>query len=122
MVTIFSAGGDRFTGVFEPGTYQVQISAEDAAGNFRDEDFLVTVLQGTPPPTNLICNYQVNATLDDNCQRFITPDMVLEGDFGCAQESDFRVHIATDDDPSNGNILDNALPVHLRGDLRQYRC
>ncbi|MCO6487937.1 MAG: hypothetical protein J5I98_05940, partial [Phaeodactylibacter sp.] len=106
FTTIFSAGGDRFMGVFEPGTYQVQISAEDAAGNFRDEDFLVTVLQGTPPPTNLICNYQVNATLNDDCQRFISADMVLEGDFGCAQESDFRVSIVTDDDPTNGNILD----------------
>ncbi|MCO6493454.1 MAG: hypothetical protein J5I98_33850, partial [Phaeodactylibacter sp.] len=29
LATVFSAGGDRFVGVFEPGTYQVQISAED---------------------------------------------------------------------------------------------
>ena len=32
--------------------------------------------------------------------------MVLEGDFGCANESDFRVNIVNDDDPTNGNILD----------------
>ncbi|MCB0562474.1 MAG: hypothetical protein KDD09_26155, partial [Phaeodactylibacter sp.] len=104
--TVFSAGGDRFMGVFQPGTYQVQISAEDAVGNFRDEDFQITVLQGDPPPTNLICNSVVNATLNGDCQRFITADMVLEGDFGCAQESDFQVNIVNDDDPTNGNILD----------------
>ncbi|MCB0598181.1 MAG: hypothetical protein KDD28_29150, partial [Phaeodactylibacter sp.] len=96
--TVFSAGGDRFMGVFQPGTYQVQISAEDAVGNFRDEDFQITVLQGDPPPTNLICNSVVNATLNGDCQRFITADMVLEGDFGCAQESDFQVNIVNDDD------------------------
>ncbi|MCB0596076.1 MAG: hypothetical protein KDD28_18440, partial [Phaeodactylibacter sp.] len=64
LTTVFSAGGDRFTGVFEPGTYQVQISAEDLSGNFRDEDFLITVLQDDPRPTNLICNSVVNATLN----------------------------------------------------------
>ncbi|MCB9051457.1 MAG: hypothetical protein H6556_18655 [Lewinellaceae bacterium] len=86
--------------------YQIVISAEDAAGNFRDEDFFVIVSQDDAPPTNLLCNTNVNATLNGDCQRFITADMVLEGDFGCANESDFRVNIVNDDDPTNGNILD----------------
>ncbi|MCB9053545.1 MAG: T9SS type A sorting domain-containing protein [Lewinellaceae bacterium] len=99
-------GGQTFLLLLDPGVYQVVISAEDAAGNDRQEDFFVVVTQAAPPPTNLACNVDMNITVDGNCQRFITADMVLEGSFGCAQESDFRVNIVNDDDPTNGNILD----------------
>ena len=105
-VPIVNVSGNRFMGAFAPGTYRVLISAEDLFGNARQEDFEITVLQDAPPPTNLLCNTNVNATLNGDCQRFITPDMVLEGSFGCANESDFRVNIVNDDDPTNGNILD----------------
>ncbi|MCB9289979.1 MAG: T9SS type A sorting domain-containing protein [Lewinellaceae bacterium] len=101
-----SPGGETFVAVVNPGTYQVLITATDAAGNTREEDFFIVVTQDPPPPTNLVCTDDVNVTLDANCQRLITADMVLEGSFGCADPADFLVNIATDDDPTNGPILD----------------
>jgi hypothetical protein len=44
--------------------------------------------------------------LNDNCQREIRADMVLEGEFGCFDNDDFVINIVNDDNPSNGNILD----------------
>ncbi|MEQ8705659.1 MAG: hypothetical protein RIC19_17155 [Phaeodactylibacter sp.] len=88
------------------GPYTVTIEAEDAAGNSRTETFTVSVTQEAAPVANLACNDNINVTLDDNCSRVITADMVLEGNFGCATEDDFVINIVNDDDPSNGNILD----------------
>ncbi len=105
-VIIALGSREGFAGVFAPGVYRVLIEAEDAAGNVRREDFFVVVTQDGPTPTNLSCNGAVNVTLNADCQRLVSPDMVLEGEFGCANESDFRVNIVNDDDPSNGNILD----------------
>ncbi|MCB0578615.1 MAG: hypothetical protein KDD10_04820, partial [Phaeodactylibacter sp.] len=99
-------GGRRWLATLDPGEYQIVIAAQDLAGNIRQEDFQLAITQDPPPPTNLACNVDINFTLDDNCQRFVTADMVLEGEFGCADPNDFRVNIATDDDPTNGNILD----------------
>jgi hypothetical protein len=91
------------------GTFQVVITAQDNSGNSRQEDFFIVVTQApAPAPTNLACNVDVNVTLDENCQRLITPDMVLEGSFGCLSEEDFVLTIVNDEDPSNGNILDGA--------------
>ncbi|MCB9276650.1 MAG: T9SS type A sorting domain-containing protein [Lewinellaceae bacterium] len=101
-----SAGGDTYGVAAYPGQYQILIEVTDAAGNLRQEDFFIVVTQDPAPPTNLACNDEVNVTLDANCQRLITADMVLEGSFGCADESDFFVNIVNDDDPTNGNILD----------------
>jgi hypothetical protein len=101
-----SIGGDTYGVAAFPGTYQIVIQATDAAGNTRFEDFFITVTQAPAPPTNLACNTNINVTLDANCQRLITADMVLEGSFGCADESDFAVTIVNDLNPANGNILD----------------
>jgi hypothetical protein len=103
-----SIGGDTYGVAAFPGTYQILIEATDAAGNTRFEDFFITVTQAPAPPTNLACNTNINVTLDENCQRLITADMVLEGSFGCASESDFAVNIVNDLNPANGNILDGA--------------
>ena len=103
---IASPGGATFAGVFEPGAYQILIEATDAAGNTRQEDFFVTVTQDAPVPTNLSCISDVNVTLNADCQRLVTPGMVLSGEFGCASPSDFQVNIVNDDDPTNGPVLD----------------
>lgn len=105
-LSLASPGSDTLVGVFGSGSYAIRVSAEDAAGNTRIVDAAFDVSKDDPPPTNLICNYNVDVVLDANCQRPITADMVLEGDFGCASVSDFQVNITNDDDPSNGAILD----------------
>ena len=83
----------------------VTITATDAAGNTRTEDFQICVNQAPAPLAALICNDDINVTLNDNCQREITADMLLEGEFGCFDNNNFTITIQ-DDDPSNGNILD----------------
>ncbi|MCO6479317.1 MAG: hypothetical protein J5I94_21970, partial [Phaeodactylibacter sp.] len=99
-------GGRTWEATLQPGEYQVVIKAQDLAGNLREEDFGIIISQDPAPSTNLGCNVDINFPLDEDCQRLITPDMVLEGGFGCASESDFIVNIVNDDDPSNGDILD----------------
>ena len=105
-IVLDSPGGDTFVGVFNPGAYQILITAQDAAGNIRQEDFFIVVARPAAVPTNLACNDNLNLTLDANCQRLITPGMVLGGQFGCLSEDDFQVTIVNDDNPTNGPILD----------------
>ncbi|WP_421947075.1 SdrD B-like domain-containing protein [Phaeodactylibacter xiamenensis] len=97
-------GGYVFMG--GPGVHTITTAATDAAGNSRTESFSINVTQAPAPQENLACNDDINVTLDDNCSRVITADMVLEGNFGCFEESDFTVTIVNDDNPANGNILD----------------
>ena len=48
---------------------------------------------------NLGCNDQVNVTLGDDCTAIVTPDMVLEGNFGCLVDHKkyFKIRIIGDD-------------------------
>ena len=104
-VTVDNPDGNTYCIEEGSGSYTVSISATDAAGNTTTEDFVVNITQDTPPLAALICNDDLNVTLDANCQREITADMLLEGEFGCYANEDFAITIQ-DDDPSNGNILD----------------
>ncbi|NRA50400.1 MAG: hypothetical protein HRU12_14810, partial [Phaeodactylibacter sp.] len=98
--------GNNYCFTASPGQYTVSLSVTDAAGNSANEAFGVFVAQAPAPQENLACNDDIIVTLDDNCSRIITADMVLEGNFGCLQEDDFSINIVNDDNPSNGNILD----------------
>merc|ERR1711884_985265 len=80
-------------------------SATDAAGNTRTEDFTITVSQDPRPEDFLGCNDNINVTLNGDCQAVIASDMVLEGDYGCLEDSDLSV-VVVDSDISNGNIAD----------------
>ena len=104
-VTVDNPDGNTYCIEEGSGSYTVSISATDAAGNTSTEDFVVNITQDDPPLAALICNDDINVTLDANCQREITADMLLEGEFGCYGNEDFAITIQ-DDDPSNGNILD----------------
>ena len=104
-VTIDNPDGNTYCIEEGSGSYTVTISASDAAGNTTTEDFVVNITQDDPPLAALICNDDLNVTLNDNCQREITADMLLEGEFGCYGNEDFTITIQ-DNDPSNGNILD----------------
>ncbi|WP_425421172.1 GEVED domain-containing protein [Phaeodactylibacter xiamenensis] len=101
-----TADGTTYCFTAGPGQYTVSIGAVDAAGNSTSEAFGVSVTQDDAPEANLACNDDINVTLDENCSRVITADMVLEGNFGCLQEDDFAITIVNDDNPANGNILD----------------
>ncbi|WP_170254900.1 hypothetical protein, partial [Phaeodactylibacter luteus] len=98
------AGGSTFI-VTAPanGTYTVTIDATDDAGNASSESFDIVVSQDEAPQPSLACNDDINVTLDANCSRVITADMVLEGSFGCLDNGDFVINIVNDADPSNLN-------------------
>lgn len=106
--TVLQSTGTTYvvTAPANEGPFIVTISAEDQSGNSRTETFAISVTQNAAPATNLACNDNIIVTLNDNCSRIITADMVLEGNFGCLTETDFTVTIVNDLDPSNGNIVD----------------
>lgn len=106
--TIAPSAGNTYvvTAPANAGPFTVSIFAEDGSGNSRSESFAISVTQAAAPSTNLACNDNINVTLNDNCSRVITADMVLEGNFGCLTEEDFSITIVNDLNPSNGNIVD----------------
>ena len=106
LISQSSAGGDTYVWTGGVGSCTINISAMDNAGNTRTEDFQIVVTQDAPPLAALVCNDDVNVTLNDNCQREITADMLLEGEFGCFDNDDFTITIVNDDNPANGNLLD----------------
>lgn len=89
----------------DPGNYDITITATDDAGNLREENFTITVVQAPVVPADLSCNDTINVTLNDLCQVLIVPDMVLDGEFGCLEDADFDL-VVQDDNPANGPILD----------------
>ena len=97
--------GDTYCANINPGLYTVNIIATDEYGNTRQESFSIGITQDTAQLVNLACNDQINVVTDAQCQRLITPDMLLDGNFGCLTDADFSISI-DDVDPSNGGILD----------------
>jgi len=87
------------------GQYNVVITAADAAGNVRTEDFVITAVEIQTPPVNLSCLGQVNATLGADCSVLITPLMVLNGTYGCLTDDDFEI-IVQDGNTANGAVAD----------------
>ncbi|MCB9290107.1 MAG: T9SS type A sorting domain-containing protein [Lewinellaceae bacterium] len=88
-----------------PGTYQLILTATDASGNTREEDFFIVVTQPPAPVANAACNSSVVINLGPGCQRYVSADMLLTGEVGCLPDASFLIEIE-DEDPSNGNILD----------------
>ena len=104
-VMLFSLGGGAWMAMVDPGNYQVLITATDASGNTRQEDFGIRVEQAATPVANISCSDTLNITLNGQCQLLTTAEMLLEGDLGCLGESDFDIHIQ-DEDPTNGPVVD----------------
>lgn len=96
---------NTYMALASPGAYQLTLTATDASGNSREEDFSITVSQATSPQPDVACNGAVVINLSDGCRRYVSADMLLEGELGCLRDAGFRIEIE-DADPSNGNILD----------------
>ncbi len=97
--------GNAFSVEASPGSYQILLSATDAAGNNREEDFFINVSQDDPPLVDLACNDTINLTLNAQCQALIIPEMLLTGEWGCLTETDFVITVL-DGHPDNGAVLD----------------
>jgi hypothetical protein len=88
-----------------PDTYTVMITATDESGNLATEDFMIVVEQAPLPPAGNSCNDTINVSLNANCQRVISPDMLVEGLQGCLPNEFYDISI-TDEQPANGDTLD----------------
>ncbi len=72
----------------QPGDYEVCFALDAGVASNNDPNdpgCIVTVCETftiISPVSGLTCNNDVNVSLDDECCVEITPDMVLEGDFG----------------------------------------
>jgi hypothetical protein len=106
--------GNHFLLTALPGSYEITIIASDTAGNGRQEIFAVEVGQEPVPGTSYGCNDTIIVTLDEDCQRLITPDMILEGDIGCLPAEYFDIQVI-DEVPGNGPVVDGTgtYPVEL---------
>jgi len=89
------------------GEYEVLLSAALTPENLLQRSFHVSFTSTPYPPIHLACNDTLQLPVGESCQVQITPDMLLEGEFGCLEASDFVIAIS-DEDPSNGSLLDGA--------------
>jgi hypothetical protein len=89
----------------EAGTFDIAISATDESGNASNAHFTIEVQQEVPPVLGVGCNDTIIVNLNANCQRQITPDMLLEGEHACLPPDYFDIDII-DLAPSNGALLD----------------
>jgi len=84
--------------------YQINLSATDAAGNTTNQTMWVSVTQAPAPPVNLACNTGLTAPVGYACEVELTPDMVLEGTFGCLTPGDIEIVV---DGKSRGDVWAN---------------
>jgi hypothetical protein len=88
FVTVVDDNGERHVRILcaAPGFYRITMSATDSDRNTTTTTFELEVeALGLPDLDNLSCNDNVYVKLDDNCEKAITADMVLEG-FVCDNE------------------------------------
>jgi hypothetical protein len=103
--TLVNPIGNTYYFIGDQGTYSINIVATDASGNARTENFDIIVQQEPAPTTGVGCNDTLNVTLNNNCQRFIRPDMLFEGTPGCLPDEFFDIQIS-DIQPQNGQVVD----------------
>jgi len=104
--------------------YQINLSATDDAGNTTDQTMWVSVTQAPAPPENLACNTGLTAPVDEFCQVELTPDMVLEGTFGCLTPADIEIVVdGKDRGDADASYTDGTglhqFDVYIRG---EYFC
>jgi hypothetical protein len=109
--------GTTYCATLPLGFYTVIAQVTDEAGNSQSTSFTIHITQESSSAVNLACNDQLNVSLNENCSRTITPDMLLDGSFGCLEDSDFIIEI-DDLKPQNDSILDGHGLFEYEIDLR----
>ena len=66
-------------------------------------------------PTQLSCNNSVNVGIDGNCEALITPDMVLEGTYGCYDDYEVSIFSGINQigNPITGQYIGQNLTVQI---------
>lgn len=115
--TIFTINGHPET-TFDPmtlgvGTHYVNLTFDAGIATPNDpsdpgcESSILKLVQVVETPEVLSCDNSINVSLNQNCEALITPDMLLEGTYGC--EDDYLVSITHNFDtvpnPVSGNYI-----------------
>lgn len=86
------------------GTTQLNYEAIDASGNTTSISFEVEVAGFEGAITAIVCNDEIQVSLDEECMEIITADLVLEGGpYSCFEE--YTVEIEDDNGNSYGNVV-----------------
>jgi uncharacterized protein YrzB (UPF0473 family) len=84
--TGFSSGDN-----FPRGTTTLAFETTDSANNTDDCSFDIILNEFDPGTTALVCDQNVQISLDANCIAFVSPAVALEGNYGCYD--DFTVDV-----------------------------
>lgn len=86
------------------GVTQVNYIAVDASGNEAVIDFTVTVNLFDGAISAIVCNDEIQVSLDDNCEAIVTADLILEGGpYGCFDG--YTVEVEDMNGVSYGNVM-----------------
>ncbi len=102
---VVNTGGNNYAADLPAGNHIVTITATDASGNVRQEDFSINITQDAIGPILLVCQDTLNLALNNACQALLTFDMLLSGTFACLDASDFIIQVV-DGNLSNGPLVD----------------
>jgi hypothetical protein len=90
---------------FYYGSYTLSFNATDGNNNTASCSFDVTVNEYANPTATLVCNDNLQVSLDENGEGYIDADMILEGGpYGCYD--DYIVEILGNDGTNYGQLAD----------------
>lgn len=110
--------GPDLTQPVQPGTYHVAYEATDCYGRTNSCSFNLTVVRRT----FMACNDRVHVSLDQNCQAFITPGMIVNE--SCTNT--YRVELSKNGkpvpNPFDGSYLSQIITVKVKDTLSGNSC
>ncbi|NRB50110.1 MAG: T9SS type A sorting domain-containing protein [Saprospiraceae bacterium] len=99
--------------------YAINLFTFDGRENVTEQVIWVEVTQGPKPPQNLSCNTNLTALLDENCSYLISPDLALEGTFGCLRPEDILIDVDNSGGPTAYGSGEHEFKIYLEGN---YFC
>ncbi len=110
--------GPDLTKPVEPGHYQIAFEATDCYGRSNSCSFHLTVVRRG----SMACNDRVHISLDENCQAYITPGMIVNET--CTNT--FRVELSKNGkyvpNPFDGSYLSQLITVKVKDTLSGNSC
>ncbi len=123
--SFFTINGNPAT-VFDPfalgvGTHTVEytVDAGTAGSNDPSDPGCVALVQELvsiiSTPVQMSCNNAVNVGIDANCEALITPDMILEGTYGCYDDYEVSIYAGVNQipNPVSGAYVGQGLTVQI---------